>query len=371
MKRTATGIGSTIEEAYNDAKKKLDAPADAIIVQDSVKAPQKKVFGIFGGAKAEVVLSFEIPDAPAEKEKTPAAKTPELNNAGPAVKPENKKTAEKTAPAAKESKPKAEKKAEPQQKKAPAETKEEKRATAQAAAPAAVEDLPLIPVDKDPVYAYIKNILDGMGLTECTVTPHSQGDEYIFDIAGIDDYGIIIGRHGDTLDAIQYLARLVDARSGVGVNRRVTVNVAAYRERRREALVAQAKRNAATVRKYGRNVVLDPMNAYERRIIHTTVQEIEGVSSHSVGSDADRRVVITLEEGYTATNAGGGYGGGYGGRNGGRGRRDYGGDRRGGRNGGRGGRSAYVPDKDAEAVTRAPIQDADVPRYGKIEIPED
>ena len=112
-----------------------------------------------------------------------------------------------------------------------------------------------------------------------------------------------IGRRGETLDAIQYLVRLVVNR-GADKSRRVSLNIGNYREKREATLRALAQKSAAKVRKYGRNVVLDPMNPYERRIIHTALQDVEGVTSHSVGSENDRKVVITLEEGVKPLNGG-------------------------------------------------------------------
>ena len=358
MKRTATGFGSTVAEAYDDAKRKLNAPDDAVIVQERVKAPQKKVLGIFGGSKAEVELSFEIPDqakpAPKAEEKKEAArpaKTEEKKPA-PAQKPAQEK---KAAPAEKKNAPKpAEKKNSPK----PAEAKKPEQAEAEAEKK--IPDMPLIPTDSDPVYAYIRLILDGLGFPESKLEPHTEGNEYIFEISGVDDPGVIIGRRGDMLDAVQYLARLVDNRATPEAHRRVSINVAGYRERRNDALRAIAVRNANQVLKYGRNAILEPMNPYERRIIHTAVQEIEGVTSHSVGTDADRKVVITLAEGYTPTNPGRGGGRGY--------------DRRGGGRGGRGGRGGgYNRSRDnaPAAPSRPPIQDTDGPLYGKIELPEE
>ena len=208
---------------------------------------------------------------------------------------------------------------------------------------------------------YVLNILKNLGVEEAELSVEADEEEVRISISCGDDYGSVIGRRGETLDAIQYLTRLVINR-GSEEYKRVSINVGNYREKRETTLRALAHKNAAKVRKYGRNVVLEPMNPYERRIIHTTVQEIEGVTSHSVGSDSDRKVVITLEEGVKPTHGGGYSNRGRGGYNKGGNRGGY----RGGNN--RGGNRRY--NDDAPSVpARAPRSDsAGASLYGKIEI---
>ena len=113
-----------------------------------------------------------------------------------------------------------------------------------------------------------------------------------------DDSGILIGHHGETLDAIQYLVNLCASRKSESAKRefvKISVDIEGYREKREETLRALARRMAAKAVKNRRNVVLEPMNPYERRIIHSEVQGIENVSTHSVGSDENRKIVITYE----------------------------------------------------------------------------
>ncbi len=208
---------------------------------------------------------------------------------------------------------------------------------------------------------YVATILKNLGVEEAEISVEADEEEVRISISCGDDYGSVIGRRGETLDAIQYLTRLVINR-GSEEYKRVSINVGNYREKRENTLKALARKNAAKVRKYGRNVVLEPMNPYERRIIHTTVQEIEGVTSHSVGSDSERKVVITLEEGVKPTN-GGGYNRGRGGYN------------KGGRGGYRGGnRGGYNRSESSDAPSapaRAPRSDSAGSLYGKIEINKD
>ena len=204
--------------------------------------------------------------------------------------------------------------------------------------------------------AYVLTILSNLGVNDAEISVEADDEDVRISINCGDDYGSVIGRRGETLDAIQYLTRLVINR-GSEEYKRVSINVGNYREKRENTLRSLARKNAAKVRKYGRNVVLEPMNPYERRIIHTTVQDIEGVTSHSVGSDSDRKVVITLEEGVKPTHSGGYNKGGRGGYN------------KGGNRGGyRGGKSSYNKSA-SSAPSRPPRSDsAGASLYGKIDL---
>ncbi len=204
--------------------------------------------------------------------------------------------------------------------------------------------------------AYVLTILSNLGVNDAEISVDADDEDVRISINCGDDYGSVIGRRGETLDAIQYLTRLVINR-GSEEYKRVSINVGNYREKRENTLRSLARKNAAKVRKYGRNVVLEPMNPYERRIIHTTVQDIEGVTSHSVGSDSDRKVVITLEEGVKPTHGGGYNKGGRGGYN------------KGGNRGGyRGGKSSYNK-SESSAPSRPPRSDsAGASLYGKIDL---
>ena len=195
-----------------------------------------------------------------------------------------------------------------------------------------------------------------MGVAQVEAEAYRTKDnEVIIELDCGEDYGIVIGRRGENLDAIQYLTRLVANKHKLADEYvRISVNVGNYREKRKNTLRELAKKNAEKVLKYGRNVTFEPMNPYERRIIHTTIQEIEGVTSHSVGADAGRRVVITLAEGTKPTHPSKG---GYNNRRGGKG--GYGNRNQRGR-----GNSNTV-----EAPARAPRTDAGAARvslYGKI-----
>ena len=109
---------------------------------------------------------------------------------------------------------------------------------------------------------------------------------------------ILIGHHGETLDALQYLANLAANKRIDGVKGeyvKISVDVEGYRAKREETLRALARRMADKVLKYKKSVMLEPMNPYERRIIHSEIQNIEGVSTNSIGSDGNRKVVVYLD----------------------------------------------------------------------------
>ena len=138
--------------------------------------------------------------------------------------------------------------------------------------------------------AYLRGVLEAMGVTEYTLEVSEQDNHCNITLDG-ENLGFIIGRRGETLDALQYLTGLVANRAGGSYNR-VTLDIGNYREKREQALVALARRLGGQTARTGRRNSLEPMNPYERRIIHTTVQEMEGVISWSVGSDPNRHVVI-------------------------------------------------------------------------------
>ncbi|MBR0447401.1 MAG: protein jag [Clostridia bacterium] len=138
--------------------------------------------------------------------------------------------------------------------------------------------------------AYLRGVLEAMDVTDYTLEVTEQDNHCTITLDG-ENLGFIIGRRGETLDALQYLTGLVANRAG-GSYYRVTLDIGNYREKREQALVALARRLGGQTARTGRRNSLEPMNPYERRIIHTTVQEMEGVISWSVGSDPNRHVVI-------------------------------------------------------------------------------
>ncbi len=335
------GTGSSIAEAYENAKILLAAPEEAELHQEIIQDVKKKLFGL-KTEPAKVRVWYEIPDKPV-KEAKPEAKAPAKEKK--AEKAPQKQNTGKPAKEAVKPAPKAK----PEAPKAKAEAPKAEEAAVKA------EEITEVISENDGAAKYLKMIIEGMGISEysLSLTKNADSNEYVYTIHCEED-GTLIGRRGETLDAIQYLLRL-SVNKGIDddKHRKVSVNIGNYREKRNDNLRALAHKSAKQVLKYGRNVILDPMNPYERRIVHTTIQEIEGVTSHSVGVDSGRKVIISLEEGVQPTHPSkGGYNKG--------GRRD---NRRGGK-GGYQKKEAYRPE-----TTRAPRKDSAGSLYGKIEIP--
>jgi len=150
----------------------------------------------------------------------------------------------------------------------------------------------------DVIVDFLKPIFEKMDITANLEITHEE-DSITVRLTG-DDIGIVIGRRGETLDALQYLLSLV-------VNRRseeyirVIMDVADYRKKREETLVRLAKRVADKVTKYRKNVTLEPMNPYERRIIHSTLQNHKNVETQSTGEEPNRKVVVRYKPGNSRT----------------------------------------------------------------------
>ncbi len=140
---------------------------------------------------------------------------------------------------------------------------------------------------------FIETLLANMGITAEVVIKSEDDEGAELDVVGAD-LGVLIGRHGDVLDSLQYLATLV-ANKDLDDFYRITVDVEGYRAKREDTLRSLARRMAAKVLKYKKGFALEPMNAYERHIIHSEVQNIEGVGTYSIGEGADRKIIITLE----------------------------------------------------------------------------
>ena len=138
--------------------------------------------------------------------------------------------------------------------------------------------------------AYLRAVLSGLGVEDFTISVTENENGCVISLDG-ENLGFIIGRRGETLDALQYLTGLVANRAD-NAYYRVTLDIGNYREKREQALVALARRLGGQTARTGRRNSLEPMNPYERRIIHTTVQGMEGVISWSVGSEPNRHVII-------------------------------------------------------------------------------
>lgn len=141
---------------------------------------------------------------------------------------------------------------------------------------------------------YLTAVLKALGLEKFTITPEKRGGNVVLDIKG-EKLGVVIGKRGETLDSLQYLTILASNRAEESFCR-ISLDCNGYRDKRRETLDALARKTSAKVIKQGRKIALEPMNPYERRIIHSCVAEIEGVSSRSTGSEPFRKVVIYADK---------------------------------------------------------------------------
>ncbi len=251
MKKEFTA--KTIDEAKELAAADFGVSADEIDF-DILEQPRKGLFGMKGVAR--VMASYEAPAVLAEE---PAGET-----ASPAA-------AEEPAPASFEDE--GENDGAPE---LPADFDIESSAKVQTAK------------------KYLTDVLHALGLQNFKINAIRRDGNVVLDITG-EKLGVVIGRRGETLDSLQYLTILASNRAEESYCR-ISIDCNGYRDKRREALENLAKRTSAKVIKQGRKIALEPMNPYERRIIHSCVAEIEGVSSHSTGVEPYRKVVIYADK---------------------------------------------------------------------------
>ena len=289
MEKTIVTSGKTIDLAIEAALTQLGLDRDSVSVM--VLQQAKSGFLGFGAQPAKVQVTYEAPDpVVVEKPKSAlgAASRSKPKAAAPVKKPEAPKAepvkAESVKPAApKVEKPKAEKpKAEkPRAEKPKAEKKVAAPKTYAPAEPGSVEEK---------IEVFLKGLLERMG---SNAVPHcwkEEGNSYKVDLVG-DDLGYLIGRRGDTLDALQHLTNYTVNRDVEG-HIRVNVDAEAYRQKREDSLRRYARKKAQQVLKARRRTTLEPMNAYERHVIHSALQDMENITTHSTGTEPNRRVVI-------------------------------------------------------------------------------
>lgn len=304
MEKFIVTTGKTIELAIEAALSQLKLDRDSVSVE-VIRNARSGFLGI-GASPAEVKVTYEAPDEPAaprtalssasrsgKKKETavPAATTGVISRPGKKIEPEKKperKPQEKKA----ENKPQEKKPDRRPEKKN--DRRPEKREAEQtpAAAPAAPKTYaPAAPGSvEEAIETFLKGLLEHMG---SDAVPHAyrvDEESYRAELVG-SDAGLLIGRRGDTLDAIQYL-------TGYAVNRdrekrlRISVDAGDYRLKREESLQQLAAKMAAKAVKYRRNFTLEPMNAYERHVIHAALQDYPEVTTFSVGSEPHRRIVV-------------------------------------------------------------------------------
>ena len=285
MIKEVTAVGKDILEAQENARVALGADELADVQFEIVDAGSKGIFGIIGVRPAKVRAYVELPDTHEKRRRNDRPK--KERTGGENKKNEKRENQQKPKKEKKQPEKKAEHKDKSQKPKAEvipeAELKMERRI---------VED------GEDMSFDFVKTVIADIGLSaEAELYSCEDGTRRIA-IVG-DDASALIGHHGDTLDALQYLANLASARKNIKGERdksRVTIDIEGYRKKREETLRALARRMAAKALRNKRSVMLEPMSAYERRIIHSEIQNIEGVSTNSIGSDNNRKIVIFLTD---------------------------------------------------------------------------
>ncbi len=378
MIRTQEATGKTVDEARAKACALLGVQAEDMNVSYEVlEMPQKTGFLGLKLTPAKVRVSVEEPDAP---------KAPEAPAAAEAPAPVEEKVEVPAAPAAEEA--------------APAEgPKAEEAAPAAEAAPAEEAEEVEVPINIEEnskvkaAVEYLQEVITRMGVNDVAFSAVQKGEATIIRLDG-EKLGALIGRRGETMESLSYLASLVANRLE-GDYIKLGLDVAGYRDKRESDLTALAQRIGAKVRKTGRSFAMEPMNPYERRIIHSAIGKMEGVRSESKGEGRDRRVVIysTAPDAQTDNTYGERRPRGNGRRNGGNRNGGYRGNRNGDRNGSnrggyrngprpagsRGGRGSSVPERTyapRDAEDAAPVAPKRTERvddfadfsFGKIEI---
>lgn len=383
MIRTQEATGKTVDEARTNACALLGVEKDDINVSYEVlEMPQKTGFLGLKLTPAKVRVSVELPDEPVAAPAAPVEEpTPVVEEKAAPVAAEP--VVEETAPEAPTA---VEEPAAPTEEAAPAEEQ---------AAPAAEGEEVEVPINIEEnakvkaAVDYLKDVIEKMGVQDVKFSAVQKGEATIIRLDG-EKMGALIGRRGETMESLSYLASLVANRLE-GDYIKLGLDVAGYRDKRESDLTALAQRIGVKVRRTGRSFAMEPMNPYERRIIHSAISKMEGVRSESKGEGRDRRVVIystdpnAVAESANARPRGprGGHDRNGNGRSGGYHR---GGERRGDRNGrgprnggGRGGYRSNVPERTytpRDAENAAPVAPKRTERvddfadlsFGKIEL---
>ena len=275
MIRKQEATGKTVDEARAKACALLGVQADDLNVSYEVlEMPQKTGFLGLKTTPAKVCVSVEEPDAPA----APAAAPAPAAEAAPEVPaaPVEEPAAPVEAPAAEAEQPAA-----------------EQAAPVAGAAADEETEVPIVIEENAKVKAaveYLQEVIAKMGVENVTFSAVQKGEATIIRLDG-EHLGALIGRRGETMESLSYLASLVANRLE-GDYIKLGLDVAGYRDKRENDLTVLAQRIGNKVRKTGRSFAMEPMNPYERRIIHSAISKMEGVRSESKGEGRDRRVVI-------------------------------------------------------------------------------
>jgi spoIIIJ-associated protein len=289
MEKSIITTGKTFDAAVQAALEQLRMEREQVSVQ-LLETAKSGVFGI-GARPCKVQVSYAAPDETPKAPEVPAAPTPALSAASRSkAKKSAAPAAPKAAPKPVASAPKAERPVRPER---PERVREERKPRPEKAEllekPVKTYAVAEPGSKEAQIEAFLKGLVEHMG---SDAVPHAWKTEncYQAELTG-KNLGMLIGRRGDTLDAIQHLTNYAVNR-GLDERVRVTVDAEDYRLKREESLSRYARKKAQQVLKMRRHTTLEPMNAYERHVIHASLQDMENISTHSTGVDPNRRVVI-------------------------------------------------------------------------------
>ena len=294
--------GKDVSEAKENARAALGVSELEDVHFEVLHIGSRGIFGIIGVKPAQVKASIEIPDREERRHRPERQNRNKNNNSAPAeqtVAVTDGSEEEAEAPAKKNQRKR-------RKHKKPANRPETEAKNNESSKPRSkvIPECELkmerrdVGEGEDMSYDFIRTLILDIGL-DATAELYSCDDGTRRITIKGNDASALIGHHGDTLDALQYLANLASARKNANGERdksRVTIDIEGYRAKREDTLRALARRMAAKALRNKRSVMLEPMSAYERRIIHSEIQGIEGVSTNSIGSDNNRKIVIFLTD---------------------------------------------------------------------------
>lgn len=267
MFKSIEATGKTLDLAIQAGLTKLQMDRDSVSVE-VLEQPRSGFFGI-GAVPAKVKLTYEVPDPVPEKKPEPV--------------PQPKAEAPKAQPKA----PKAEA-PKPQPKAAPKPQPEMPKPQPVPHTPAPEGSV------EERIETFMKGLLEHMGSDAIPVATKSGDDTYSVELQG-SSLGMLIGRRGDTLDAIQHITNYA-VNHGQGKRVRINVDAENYRKKREESLIRLANKVAGKVSRSRRNITLEPMNAYERHVIHAALQDYPDVTTYSTGTEPGRRIVVAYSK---------------------------------------------------------------------------
>ena len=321
MEKFLIATGKTIDLAIQAALDQLSMDRDSVSVE--VLENAKSGFLGIGAQPAKVKVSYEVPDEEPKPALSSASRSKPRKEAAPAAQSADaprviataapKQEPRVIAPAAPKQEPRVIAPAAPQQLRPERKPRQdraprpERRNDRPKQDRPAREPKPAAPVEpkeytpaepgsmEEKIEQFVKGLLEHMGSDAVPHAMKTGEDSYLVDLVGAD-LGILIGRRGETLDAIQHLTNYAVNR---GQNKRARINVDAenYRTKREESLQRLAVKVAGKVVRYRRNITLEPMNAYERHVIHAALQDHPDVTTFSTGTEPNRRIVVAYSRG--------------------------------------------------------------------------